>query len=463
MNSSQILTASQMQAAEQRIFDRGTSVFELMQLAAGGAAEWIRRLAGGRSVTVLCGPGNNGGDGYVIAHRLREFGNEVTVIAPLEPKTDAAQEARNLWGGAVLTSGNRQGADILVDCLFGSGLSRPLSGEHALLLRDLADRHATRIAIDVPSGIASDTGALLNDKLPEFDVTLALGAWKFAHWLLPGRAKMGTKRLVPIGVEDVEGAAHAVSKPRLAPPSLDAHKYRRGFAAVVGGSMPGAAVLASEAAMRSGAGYVKLFADQATGRTDPGLVIDTSPLAEALGDRRLDGILIGPGLGRDDGAEERLSYALSMKKPTVLDADALMLLRPDMLPDDPVALATPHDGELEKLCRAFSVVAESRRDRALALARGSGMVVLAKGPDSAIAAPDGRVCLVPPAPSWLSIAGTGDVLAGIAVSRLASGAEPFDAACEAAWLHSRAAQRCGAAFTAMELAHAVSGALAECL
>ncbi|EAQ30335.1 sugar kinase [Erythrobacter sp. NAP1] len=463
MSNAQVLSAFEMQAAEQRIFDTGTSVFELMEAAAGGAAEWIRRLAAGRSVTVLCGPGNNGGDGYVIAHHLREAGNEVTVIAPVEPKTDAAKQARNLWGGAVQTSGRGRGADVFVDSLFGSGLSRPLSGEHALLLRDLAERHAFKVAIDVPSGTASDTGALLNDKLPDFDVTLALGAWKFAHWLLPGRPKMGARRLVPIGVEPVEGAAQVVTKPRLSPPAVDAHKYRRGLAAIVGGKMPGAAILATEAAMRSGAGYVKLLGTQAQQRTDPGLVVDTSPLADAMADERIDAVLLGPGLGRDEEARDRLSSVLSAGKPVVLDADALVLLRPEMVPENLPVLATPHDGELEALCRAFSVIAESRRDRAIALARSSGMVVLAKGPDSVIAAPDGRIALLPPAPSWLSVAGTGDVLAGIAVSRMASGATSFDAACEAAWLHGRTAERCGAAFTPLELAHAVPGALAECL
>ena len=462
MNDAQVLTAAQMQGAEQAIFDAGTSINELMEIAAGGAAEWIRRLAAGRSVTVLCGPGNNGGDGYVIARRLREAGNEVRVIAPVEPKTDAAKNASDKWGGKALTSGGSVRGEGFVDCLFGSGLCRPLSGEHALLLRDLATHHSLSVAIDVPSGIASDDGALLNDRLPGFDVTLALGAWKFAHWCLPGRALMGVKRLVPIGVDAVEGAAQLVTQPKLSAPALDAHKYTRGLAAIVGGAMPGAATLSAMSAQRAGAGYVKLFADD-HGLHDPGLVCDAQPLANALSDKRIAALLVGPGLGRDPVAANRLEDALGARLPSVLDADALVLLRPGMVAKDQPILATPHDGELETLCSSFSVIAEGRRDRALAVARASGMVVLAKGPDTVIAAPDGRMRLAPPAPSWLSVAGSGDVLAGIAVSRMANGSDPFDAACEAVWLHGEAARNSGTAFTAEGLARSVSHALGRCM
>jgi NAD(P)H-hydrate repair Nnr-like enzyme with NAD(P)H-hydrate dehydratase domain len=158
-----------------------------------------------------------------------------------------------------------------------------------------------------------------------------------------------------------------------------------------------------------------------------------------------------------------LGQALECAPALVLDADALMLLRPEMLARDMPVLATPHDGELETLCRHFGIIAEGRRTRALALAKVSGMVVLAKGPDSVIAAPDGRLALVPPAPSWLSVAGTGDVLAGIAASRMATGADSFTSACEAVWLHGEAARRAGPAFTPSQLAERVPEALAACL
>jgi hydroxyethylthiazole kinase-like uncharacterized protein yjeF len=451
-----------MRAAEQALFDAGMSVSELMEIAAGGAAEWIRRAAAGRPITVLCGPGNNGGDGYVIARRLREAGHAVTVIAPLDPATDAAREAKRRWGGTVATSGGMRGA-VFVDCLFGSGLSRPLAPEHARLLRELAAQHRYRVAVDVPSGIASDTGAILNERLPTYELTLALGAWKFAHWSLPGRALMGQLRLVPIGIAGIAGAAEVITRPRLAAPATDSHKYRRGLLAIIGGAMPGASLLAAAAAQRAGAGYIKLLASGSDPRAPPDIVTDTAPLAKALTDARLAAVLVGPGLGRDRAARSRLADALARAKALVLDADALMLLTPAMLRRDVPILATPHDGELEALCRAFGVQAKGRRGRALALAQASGMVVLAKGPDSVVAAPDGRLALAPPAPSWLSVAGSGDVLAGIAASRMATGRDPFTAACDALWLHGEAARRAGPAFTPSQLAESVQQALAACL
>jgi hydroxyethylthiazole kinase-like uncharacterized protein yjeF len=434
-----------------------------MEIAAGGAAEWIRRLAAGRSVTVLCGPGNNGGDGYVIARRLRESGNAVTVIAPLEPATDAAREARRRWGGPVASGAGKEPGDVFVDCLFGSGLARPLIPEHALLLRDVAARHRFRVAVDVPSGIASDSGAVLGERLPAFDLTLALGAWKFAHWSLPGRVLMGQMRLVPIGIAGVEGAAQLIRRPRLAAPAVDSHKYRRGLLGIVAGAMPGASLLAATTAQHAGAGYVKLLAAAPDPRTPPDVVTDSAPLAEALADSRMAAVLVGPGLGRDDAARDALAAALRRARAVVIDADALVLLAPALLPEGKPILATPHDGELEVLCRSFGVIAEGRRARALALARVSGMVVLAKGPDTCVAAPDGRLALAPPAPSWLSVAGTGDVLAGIAASRMAAGSDPFAAACEAVWLHGEAARRAGVAFTPSQLAERVPEALAASL
>ncbi len=458
----QVLTAAQMRAAEQALFDAGITVSELMETAAGGAADWIRRVAAGRPVTVLCGPGNNGGDGYVIARRLREAGNAVAVVAPLAPKTDAAREARRRWDGPVSTSGGTVG-DVLVDCLFGSGLTRALTAEHALLLRDLAARHRYKVAVDLPSGVASDSGAVLNERLPAFDLTLALGAWKFAHWSLPGRALMGQMRLVPIGIAGVEGAAQSVERPRIAAPATDSHKYRRGLLGIVTGAMPGASLLAAASAQRAGAGYVKLLASTADPRTPPDVVTDTAPLEHALADPRFKAVLVGPGLGRDDAARAMLAEALKQAPALVIDADALMLLGPAMIARAVPILATPHDGELETLCRSFGVIAKGRRERALALAKASGMVVLAKGPDSVVAAPDGRLALGTPAPSWLSVAGTGDVLAGIAASRMATGADPFAAACEALWLHGEAARRAGPAFTPSQLAERVVDALAACL
>jgi len=227
--------------------------------------------------------------------------------------------------------------------------------------------------------------------------------------------------------------------------------------------MPGASLMSAAAAQRSGAGYVKLFARQADPRTPVEVGTDTSPLTEALADRRIAAVLIGPGLGRDEAARVMLEETLLRAPALVLDADALILLTPAMLGRDMPLLATPHDGELGALCDNFGIIATARRDRALALAKVSGMVVLAKGPDSLVAAPDGRLALGMPSPSWLSVAGSGDVLAGIAASRMATGVDPFTAACEAVWLHGEAARLAGPAFTPSQLAERVSEALAACL
>ena len=457
----QILSVAQMRAAEAGLIADGISVDALMQTAGRGAAEWVWRIAAHRAVTVLCGPGNNGGDGYVIAEVLRERGGKVVVVAGAEPRTDAARKARALYQGEVLPSDHLPKGEILVDCLFGSGLTRPLSENHFALLTRLAASHPRRIALDVPSGTGSDSGMLLNAGLPSFDLTIALGAWKFAHFLMPACASAGAVRLVPIGVEAVSGAAMVLSRPQFSAPAADAHKYRRGLLAVIGGAMPGAELLAAEAAQGAGAGYVKLFTGMAISGP-PDLVIDSRPLSEALLDTRLNALLIGPGLGRDGHARERLAEALASDIPAVLDADALVLLGSRQLAARTAPLiATPHEGELVALERALDLDGSgSMPQRALALARAGGIIVVAKGPDTVIAAPDGRLSCAPRASSWLSVAGTGDVLAGAIASRLATGTEPFAAACEGVWLHGEAARLALPAFSAAMLAASVRSAYA---
>ena len=498
-----VLTVAQMRAAEDALIAAGSSVEALMDIAGRGAADWIWRIAAHRPVTVLCGPGNNGGDGYVIAEALRQRGGKIAVIAAAEPKTDAAANAHSLYRGEVFGPDTRLHGEVLVDCLFGSGLTRPLSPEHAALLGALAESHKHRIAIDLPSGVDSDSGAALNPDLPHYDLTVALGAWKFAHLLMPASAKLGALRLVQIGVAPVEGAARVIARPELSAPTADTHKYRRGLLGVVAGAMPGAGLLASIAAQHAGAGYVKLLGGRgacpstSSGRADVGgaggtdghshtpaptptltptpaqselveghaipmdLVVEPRPLAEAFQDRRWSAVLIGPGLGRDECARQRLLAALSAEIPTVADADALILLQPG---DPQPTIATPHEGELAVLERAFGLAASgSKPERALALARAMGTIIVAKGPDTVITAPDGRLALAPHASSWLSTAGTGDVLAGLIASRLATGVEPFESACQGVWLHAEAVRHCAPPFTAGELARAVPRAYAAAL
>ncbi|HEX9807424.1 MAG TPA: NAD(P)H-hydrate epimerase, partial [Alteraurantiacibacter sp.] len=220
--SDQILTAAQMVAAEEALIAGGETAGSLMQIAGNGAADWVWRVAAHRSVTVLCGPGNNGGDGYVIAEAIRARGGDVAVLSPAEPKTDAARNASKLYKGEHLSRAGEARGGVLVDCLFGSGLARPLAPDMALLLRDLARLHRHCIAVDLPSGIESDSGMPLNEGLPRNGLTIALGAWKFAHFLAPASAGMGARRLVPIGVSQVDGAARAIRKPVLHAPAADA-------------------------------------------------------------------------------------------------------------------------------------------------------------------------------------------------------------------------------------------------
>ncbi|MET0252248.1 MAG: NAD(P)H-hydrate dehydratase [Novosphingobium sp.] len=459
----QILTVAQMVAAEQALIAAGTSVDALMRTAGRGAGEWVWRLTAGRPVTLLCGPGNNGGDGYVIAELIRERGGAVTVLAMREPATDAARNARTGYGGEVLPLVAPHHGGALVDCLFGSGLNRGLPEALVAALAGLAERHDHTVAVDLPSGIESDSGAVLNRGLPANDLTIALGAWKFAHWTMPAAATMGTRRLVDIGVTATPGAVRLLARPRLEAPGPAAHKYTRGLLAVVAGTMPGAALLACTAAQRSGAGYVKLLSEQPAPAVPHDLVVDRDPLAEALADPRIAAVLVGPGLGGDAAASARLSAVLAAGKPLVLDADALILLR---RADAPLAHAvvTPHEAEMAALERTFGITpAATRRERAAVLAGASGAVVLLKGSDTVVAAPDGRLRCAPPGSSWLSTAGSGDVLAGMIGSRLASGADPFAAAAQGLWLHGEAARLAGPAFAAGELAGRAAQALASAL
>ena len=463
MPANQILTAAQMRAAEVALIARGISVDDLMQRAGLGAAEWVWRLAAGRSVTVLCGPGNNGGDGYVIAEALRARGGQVQVVIGAEPASAAAKVARGLYQGAVLQAEAGSHGDVLVDCLFGTGLARPLGAGDAALLKRLAARHRQVIAIDLPSGVNADLGQAINPDLPANDLTLALGAWKLAHFLMPAAASMGILQLVEIGIAAVEGAAEVIARPSIAPPATEAHKYTRGLLGVIGGAMPGASLLAALSAQGAGAGYVKLLGKASA--LPPDLVYESRPLREALADKRFNALLLGPGLGRDDAAHEMLTRVLARQAPIVLDADALMLLTPALLVGRTAPLiVTPHGGELSALEQAFGLSGEgSKVDCALALAKAGNMIVVAKGADTVVAAPDGRVALSGRATSWLSTAGTGDVLAGVIASRLASGADAFDAACEGVWLHGEAARQCVPPFTAGQLAVQVRSAYAACL
>ena len=450
-----------MRSAEEALIAAGTSVDNLMERAGSGATDWIWRMAAGRSVTVLCGPGNNGGDGYVIARELQKRGLHVDVIAPIPPKTDAARAAKARWGGETV---ERAENSIFVDCLFGTGLGRPLEDDVLALLVQLASTHDYCIAVDLPSGVDSDSGEVLNGDLPEFDLTIALGGWKFAHWLMPATGLMGAKRLVPIGIAAERNAACLSAPPVFSAPARSAHKYSRGMLAVVAGEMPGAAVLAALAAQHGGAGYVKIYAgeDDDPIPVPPSLVVDHGSFVHPTYDHRIDGFVIGPGLGRSEKARARLEWVLACDLPTVCDADALVLLEPSMLEKRTCPIiATPHTGELEKLANSFGAVGLDRREQATELAEAVEGVLVAKGPDTIIAARGSTITIMPPASSWLSTAGTGDILAGLIGSRLATGAGAQEAAEEGCWLHAAAARRAGSAFSVADLNSHIAGAYGE--
>jgi len=452
-----ILTATEMRAAEARAVAGGATIESLMARAGCEVAAAVRRLAARSEVLVLCGPGNNGGDGYVAATALADGGLPVRIAAAGEPRTAAARNARAGWSGPVEAIADAEPAPILVDALFGTGLTRPLDDTLVAHLRRLTDRARLSIAIDLPSGVATDDGACLSD-VPVFDLVLALGAVKPSHLLQPAASRARVMRIFDIGVE-ARSDVRVLDKPMLSPPPSDAHKFSRGMVAIVAGNMPGASALAAVAAARSGAGYVLLIG----GATDrlPHAIVRRRYSAESLADPRIGALVIGPGLGRDELARDRLGVALASRHGLVIDGDALRLLDLDHLRRREVpAILTPHAGEFDAL---FGTGQGSKIDRARAAALRSGATIVFKGPDTVIADPSGAMRVASGGSNWLSTAGTGDVLAGIIAARLASGANPLDAAAAGVWVHSEAARLLGPAFIADDHAAAVPRALSQCL
>lgn len=450
-----ILSVAQMRVAEQALFDAGTDPYALMRRAGEGAAEIIWRAGVKRDTLVLCGPGNNGGDGYVIARRLRELGVPVRVAAQGEPKTESAVKARADWGGSVEDVMTAPPAAQLVDALFGIGLTRGLDVALSRRLDQLVGAAGHSYAVDVPSGVESDAAIALSP-VPRFTHCIALGAWKPAHALMPARGFAEQHVLVDIGIEAPADAAQMLPVPHLEAPAAAAHKYTRGLVAVVAGEMPGAAALCAEAAARGGAGYVRLLTEDVATPLCHAIVRSAS-----LDFTRARAVLVGPGLGRTIEARDRFAQALNSGVPVVADADALHHLGEEGgRALTPPAIITPHESEFVRL---FGELPGNKIDRTRAAASSSGSLVVHKGPDTVIAAPDGRSVVAPSASPWLSTAGTGDVLAGLCAARLAVTGDPFRAACEAVWLHGDAARRTRAAFVADDLVRNIPAAYASAL
>jgi ADP-dependent NAD(P)H-hydrate dehydratase / NAD(P)H-hydrate epimerase len=443
-----ILTADRMRAAEAAAIAGGTAETQLMERAGAALAEAVRLYAGSRETLILCGPGNNGGDGYVAARHLKQAGYPVRVAALADPTAQAAKWARGRWDGPVETFAAAADAPILIDCLFGTGLSRGLEQSVYQRLSDLIDKALVAVACDLPSGVASDDGALLSP-IGCYDLTVTFGALKPAHRLMPAMGHMGRVVLADIGI-DAATDWFEIEQPDLPPLDPQGHKYSRGLVHCLAGEMPGAIALAAAAAAKSGAGYVRV----STSVPIPGLPASIVQTGGAdLQDERIGCILVGPGLG---DIPPVLTLALTAPRPIVIDADAIGLVgEPERLHGHDVIL-TPHEGEFRKL---FGDLPGSKAERALEAARRSQSIIVYKGPDTLVAAPDGRLGFAPPAPAWLASAGTGDVLAGIIAAMRARGLEPFDAACAGVWLHGRAAEAAGPHLIADDLVAAIPSVL----
>lgn len=464
-NDLALLTVEEMYRADAAAMARGTSGEALMEAAGAGIAREIRRRWGRCRVSVLCGPGNNGGDGFVVARLLAAAGWEVKVALLGDPASLTGDAALNAgrWAGPIapLAPEAVDGAELVVDALFGAGLARPLEGVVLQTIERVRSSGVSCVAVDVPSGVHGDTGAILGTA-PRATVTVTFFRRKPAHVLMPGRDLAGEVVVVDIGItddvlDDIAPAAHvndpALWAGRLPRPRPSDHKYSRGHAVIAGGAeMTGAGRLAARGAARVGAGMVTVACApeaRAVYAADiPSLLIRAvagpDDFAALLADERKNAILVGPGAGVSEATRRLVLAALETGRATVLDADAVTAFA-----EDPGALfqataggnavLTPHEGEF---ARVFGHQGD-KLIRARAAAAESGAVVLIKGADTVIAGPDGRAVVNVNAPPTLATAGSGDVLSGFVTGLMAQGMTGFEAASAAVWLHSEAAAAFG--------------------
>jgi ADP-dependent NAD(P)H-hydrate dehydratase / NAD(P)H-hydrate epimerase len=444
----ELLTPTEMAHADAAALAAGMPTETLMEAAGSAAARAIRARFRPCRTLVLAGPGNNGGDGYVAARYLEQAGWPVSVAALETPSPGtAAAAAAARWHGSMASFNEAEvaRAGLVVDALFGAGLTRPLAPEIVEILRAV---QAPLVAVDVPSGLDGATGQVLGHA-PQAALTISFFRLKPGHLLLPGRALCGETLLADIDLPKavLEGIAPRCwrNHPSLwALPSLEAsaHKYTRGHLTILAGaSMPGAARLAGAAARRLGAGLVTLHAENlelaAMLRADaPGQLVSDATLDALLADARRKVWLAGPGLLPHEATRAAIRAIIEAGKTLVADAGALMAAAeaPDLLRG--AAVITPHAGEFARL---FGAPGADRLSATRAAAARLGAVVVLKGPDSIIAAPDGRVIINDNAPPSLATAGTGDILAGAIAALLAQGMAPFEAAAAGVWLHGAGA------------------------
>jgi ADP-dependent NAD(P)H-hydrate dehydratase / NAD(P)H-hydrate epimerase len=483
----ELLSVQQMYAADRAAMALGSSGETLMEAAGRQVADAILDRFGAQPTAVLCGPGNNGGDGFVIARHLKKAGAKVS-LALLGDKGKLQGEAAIMakrWRGRVLPLGSEalDGAALVVDALFGAGLARPVKGPAKTTLAAAQDLQLPIIAVDMPSGVHGDSGQILG-YAPQAAMTVTFFRPKSGHLLYPGRGLCGELRVVDIGIPDgvltkIEPRTW-INQPTIwlyawPPLSPEGHKYSRGHAVVLSGGLgkTGAARLAAGAALRAGAGLVTVASPIAAVPENAAhlTAVMIDPWRDGAGFRRLlsdprrNAVCLGPGAGLGAGVGKRLRdnvlTALDLGKAVVLDADAITAFaksRKSLFRQlHGNCILTPHQGEFGRLFPGQG----DKLQRIRQAAADCGAVVLLKGPDTIVAAPDGRAVINANAPPELATAGSGDVLAGFCTGLLAQGVPAFEAAAAACWLHGAAARRIGPGLIAEDLAGALPAVLAE--
>ena len=479
----EVLTTAEMERADRLTIAAGTPGFALMLSAGQAVAEAAMQLVEEGAILVVAGPGNNGGDGFVVAAELAARGREVSVMLLCDRDSlqgDAASAAKG-WKHPVLPF-NPQAIGkpaLIIDALFGAGLNRPVTGEPHDVIEAINANGAPVLAVDLPSGINGTSGAVMGVAVRATD-TVTFFRRKPAHLLLPGRIHCGRVQVADIGIDP-----HVLEEIRpqtfenipqtwreaFPVPRIDGHKYARGHVIVVSGDIAatGAARMSARGSLRAGAGLVTLASPRDALAVNAAALtavmvrpIDTVvEFAELLADRRFNACVIGPGAGLGERTRNFVLTALSAKRGLVLDADALTSFAeaPDRLFEaikashDPQVVLTPHEGEFPRL---FSDISNkhplrSKLERVRAAAERSGAVVLLKGPDTVVASPDGRATIAANAPPWLATAGAGDVLSGIIAGLLAQGVAAFEAASIGVWMHGEAAREAGPGLIAEDL------------
>jgi hydroxyethylthiazole kinase-like uncharacterized protein yjeF len=467
----------------------GVPGLKLMENAGRAVADEVAtRFPDASEVAVLCGPGNNGGDGFVAARHLLDKGYAVRLgfKGDLERLPQDAAAMAKSWTGAVepLSAELLSRAEIVVDALFGAGLARPIEGDFAALIGAVNASGLPVIAVDVPSGVDGTTGAVKGIAVRAL-ATVTFFRLKPGHLLLPGRELCGETRVADIGIPD---SVLQIIKPKIFAnepglwlphfpwPTPQGHKYARGHAVVVSGPAfsTGAARLAAMGALRAGAGLVTVASPKDAVEVNASQLTaimvrvadDAKELAELLADERKNALLIGPGVGVGESTKAKVMAALASKAAIVLDADALTSFAssPEALfaairgRAAPVAL-TPHEGEFARL---FGAIGEGAKlEAARTAAARSAAVLLLKGPDTVVAAPDGRASINVTSSPWLATAGTGDVLAGMVLGLLAQRMNPFEGVSAAVWMHGRAAQLFGPGLISEDLPDMLPAVLPE--